>query len=362
MMEKMLRGGAAPVLAILVGCSSHASPNMTPDADVDAGIETCMLPALTLRVGTLAGCSEPGFADGVRGIARYANSANVALDAGGVAYVADFDANRLRRTDLDGTTTTLVNRPEFQRPFGLAFASDGTLYVETDDDDSAHHSTTTGTIWRVDVATGDSSVVVRDIGRPRGLAALGDGRLAMTDQLHHVVELLDPSTGVVTVLAGSLDTPGHINGNGTAAAFAQPWDVVVVGGSLIVSDFDNNVLRQVTLAGDVTDFAGTGTPDHVDGPVATAALFQPKGVAADASGTIYVAEAGNHDVRQIQGGMVTTLAGSLQPGWLDADDPAQAQFYGVEGIDVSSDGTRVVVADGNNGDGSVFNHVRVIRP
>ena len=36
-------------------------------------------------------------------------------------------------------------------------------------------------------------------------------------------------------------------------------------------------------------------------------------------------------------------------------------IYGVEGLDVSADGTRVVIADGNNGDSNPFNHVRELK-
>lgn len=352
--------------AVLAGCGSahpqagDARPADAAGGQVDAPAGPCMLPALALHVATLAGCDTPGVDDGPRGVARFANPVNVALAASGVAYVADFDSSRLRAVDPDGTTRTILARSDLARPFGLALAADGTLYLETDDDDGGNHSPTTGTIWKVDPATGDAHVIARDIGRPRGLAVLPDGRLAMADYDHDVISVLDPATGTVTPIAGQLDTPGHVNASGTAARFSQPYDLVALGSDLIVTDLGNQVLRRVTLTGEVTDFAGTGAPGRHDDAYAAATFDQPKGASIDASGAIYITEAGNHDVRVLANGTVTTLAGSGEPGWVDGDDAATAQFYGVEGLDVSADGQRVVIADGNNGDGMPYHHVREI--
>src|SRR5262249_4241179 len=157
-----------------------------------------------------------------------------------------------------------------------------------------HHSSTTGTIWKVDPATAETMVIARDIGRPRGMLVMPDGRLALADYQHDVIELLDPSTGMVTVLAGTMDVSGHANGLGTAAQFAQPWDLVMSSGDLIVSDLENHMLRRVTLAGIVSDFAGTGVAGHADATLALAQFSSPKGLAVDNAGTIYVSEAGNH--------------------------------------------------------------------
>ena len=358
------RGWILVFVVALTGCGGGSSgPDAATDAMADgpmADASPCALGALTLHVATLAGCADPGTSDGARDVARFSNPVNVAVSPGGTAYVADFDSNLLRKIDASGFTATVVKRPDFRRPFGLAFTTDGYLYVETDDDDQGQHSITTGTIWKVDPASGDVQVIARDIGRPRGLAVLPDGRIALADYQHSVVELLDPTSAAVTVLAGMMDMPGHVNGLGTTAQFAQPYDLALLGGDLIVADHDNHVLRRVTLAGQVSDFAGTGTAGHADGTLALAAFSSPKGVAVDGTGAVYVTEAGNHDVRKISGGMVTTAAGSTTAGWQDDDNPANAMFYGCEGIDAERDGTRIVVADGNVGDGMLFNHIRVI--
>jgi len=362
-----------PVLSTTAGCGGKTPPvqgddddNPIIDApkDIDAPPDAppgpCTLPSLSLTVATLAGCGENGTTDGVRDHARFSNPVNVVLAQDGSAFVADFDTNRIRKVDPTGSTTTILSAlPSFQRPFGLALAPDGTLYAETDDNDLMEHSITTGTVWRVDTATGAATVVARNLGRPRGLAVLTDGKLAMSDQLHHTISILDPVTAGVTLLAGTTDAPGHVNDVGAAARFSQPYDLALLpDGDLAVADFDNHRIRRVKLDGTVSDLAGAGAIGDTDGDVATATFHSPKGITVMADGTIFVTDADNHDIRQIAGGQVTKLAGTGVPGWKDSNDPLQAQLYGIEGID--TDGTTLLVADGNNGDLEAFNRIRVI--
>jgi DNA-binding beta-propeller fold protein YncE len=326
--------------------SVDAAPHdATADAPPDAPPGPCDLPPLSLKIATLTGCAEAGTADGVRGDARFSNPVNVVLSASGIAYVADFDNKQLRKVEPTGKTTTLVALPH---PFGMAFAPDGFLIVETDDDDMGQHSTTSGTVWRVDPATGAATVIARDIGRPRGLAVLPDGNIALADQAHDVIEVLDPTTGIASTLAGTLDVTGHVNATGELARFSQPWDLVYWNGDLIVSEVDNGDLRRVTLAGVVTDMVAPQTFD------------QPQGIGVDSAGDIFITEWGaTHKVVELSGGTLSLVAGSSE-GYADSDDPNAAQFYGVEGLDVSPDGSTIVVADGNHGDGNPFNHMRVI--
>lgn len=356
-----------PLVAAAFASGCHVRQMGLPDAGPDDGglpTDPCTLAPLDLTAATLAGCANAGITDGARGTARFSDPVNVALGESGITYVADFDSNRIRRVDMSGKVTTIVSAVELNRPFGIVLTPEGFLYVEADGNDQLQHTIDTGTLWRVTPSTGEMKLVLRDHGRPRGLAVLTDGRIATADHMHHVVEIIDPESGLATPIAGMRDVPGHINSTiGTSATFAQPWDLVVgLDGDLIVTEFDNHVLRRVTLTGQVTDFAGSGVPGHQDGPLATAQFFQPKGIAIDSHGVLYVTEAGNHDVRKIENGMVSTIAGvpNATGGYLDDADPTMAQFYGVEGIDVSADGKRIVVADGNNGDGMPFHHVRVL--
>ena len=299
---------------------------------------------------TLSGGAEGGWVDGPRASALFRNPTNVLLGPDGNVYVADYDNGDVRLVRPNGVTLTFTRQDAFSHPFGMAFAPDGTLYVQTDDDDTALGLADAGTIWRLDRRTGVATVVVRDIGRPRGLAALSDGRLVLVDIAHDVVRLLDPTTRAITDLAGSRDVPGFADGTGAAARFDHPNDVVVgPGGLLIVADRDNNRLRSVSLAGVVSTYAGTGVAGSLDGPSGTATFNLPQGLAADTAGNVFVTDTGAYVVRRIApNGAVTTVAGDGTAGFADGA-PMQARFFGLEGLDVSADGSSLYVADGNRG-------------
>ena len=83
-------------------------------------------------------------------------------------------------------------------------------------------------------------------------------------------------------------------------------------GNVYVADVFNQRIRKVTAAGVVTTLAGSGNPGSVDDPTGTSASFNdPFAIAVDAAGNVYVADAANARIRKITAaGEVTTLAGA----------------------------------------------------
>jgi len=317
--------------------------------------------SLDQAVATLAGCGEAGNGDGDRVAARFSNPVNVAHGPDGQLYVADFDNGMIRVVDAAGTVSTLVAKDGFQRPFGLVFVGD-TLYVSTDNNDAGDHSDMTGTIWRVDIDTGASAVVVRNIGRPRGLLALDDGRIVLSDYQHHSLRILEPTTATITNLAGTFDQHGMLDGVGAIARFDAPYGMArLPDGRILVADLFNNRIRAVALDGTVTTFAGTGAAGATDGAAASATFNAPQDLAIDGAGNVYVADLENFVVRAIApDGAVSTLAGDGSGGWLDSDDLRNAQLYGLEGIDVAADGSYLWVADGSRGEPLPYHRIRRI--
>src|SRR3569623_1603686 len=164
---------------------------------------------------------------------------------------------------------------------------------------------------------------------------------------------LAPLTLKVATLSGCAEA-GTNDGPRGEAHFANPVNVVLsesgiayVAGALYVPEVTNGDIRKVLLDGTVTDLV----PPH--------SLDQPQGIAADAAHTLYVTEWRGRSVKQIIGTTIMLIAGG-NDGYLDSDTPTAAQFYALEGLDVSPDGHRIVVADGNHGDMSNYNHVRQI--
>jgi sugar lactone lactonase YvrE len=340
----------------LVGCGTTNNPGG------DGGGGGDDVEPFTNGVSTLSGSDEPGFVDGARGTARFANPVNCAFKDNKV-YVADFDNGKVRVVDADsGATSTIVAQDKFRRPFGMVFGNDGNLYVGTDNNTLGQHEAISGTIWKVNVSAKTATVVAENIGRARGLAALSDGRIAFADYQSHVIKIVDPGNGSVSLLAGSVGAKGMVDAQGSSAQFAQPYSMVQRGdGSLIVTDYENNRLRVVGLDGRVTTFVGSGTAGFADGAGDSAKFNHPQGLAMASNGDIFVSDAENYRVRRIKGSTVDTIAGNGTAGHINSDDRLASEFFGLEGICVSPDGKKVFVADGGRGEDVPYNYIRVIK-
>ncbi|HXJ23007.1 MAG TPA: hypothetical protein VMT03_22500 [Polyangia bacterium] len=315
--------------------------------------------ASNVTVSTVAG--------GDAAASQIVNPVQLVFEPGQTSFiVSDFDANALLRVTLTGNITALTSSvTSFQRPYGLAYdATNDILYSETDANPSGNHDITTATVWRIDRTSGQPSTVKANIGGFRSIFALPDGHIVLSDRGNHVVNLLDPATGSVTPLAGSSQCVGGVNGTGAQAEFTSPYGAgLLPNGDLVIADDQLRVLRRVTLAGVVTAFAGDGGPaGTIDGPAASARFVQPRGVAVDAAGNVYVADTGSRRIRRVgTDGMVTTLAGSGTAGFMDGAGNV-AKFFGLEGIAVSTAGT-VYVTDGTEGadtGGVAYNRIRAI--
>ena len=326
--------------------------------DMDDGGPDGGAPAVTRPA--IIGASTSGLVNGPAGTARFDNPATAEVGPDGTVYVSDFNNDAVRAIAPDGTVRTLVARADFQRPFGLTFAPDGNLYVQTDGNDTGQRNADTGTVWRVNPATGAAVVVVRNVGRPRGLLALADGRIVLSDVAHHTIRLLTPGTGAIAPLAGMADTPGFADATGTNARFDRPYGVALAAdGTLLVADQNNHRIRRVTLAGVVTTFAGFGMQGNANGPSSMASFNGPQDVAVGGD-TVYVADTLNYLVRRIEGGSVTTIAGTGVRGFAPGEG-LTAQFAGLEGFDLTDDRGTLWIADGSGGMDDGFNRVRRVR-
>jgi sugar lactone lactonase YvrE len=310
-------------------------------------------------VTTVAGGAAAGDVDGPVATAQLANPVSVVIDLTGGLIVADFDNDKLRRIDLAaGTVSTLTKQSDFQRPYGMAFGADGALYVDTDYNPMGDKDVTSGTLWRVDAASGRAVVVAANIGRPRGVAATSDRRLVLGDYQNARVRQLVLGTDAVSDLVGDTCASGE-----DVRPFAVPYGVAIrPDGVAIVADQTASRLSAIAPGGTVSVFAGGGGVGSVDGAATAARFSQPKALAADGAGNVYVSEVGTHRIRRVSpDGTVMTVAGNGQAGFQDGPG-AQASFYGQEGIAAAADGHTLYVADGTNGDdGSPpYNRIRKI--
>lgn len=148
---------------------------------------------------------------------------------------------------------------------------------------------------------------------PSGLAFASDGTLYITDIVGNRVWRRTPD-GALTLFAGNGQE--GFSGDGGAATDAEldhPRALAVEpDGDVLIADTDNNRIREViqgsnvivTIAGtgDYYGFSGDG------GPATQAKLSLPWGVAVGPDGTIYIADAGNDRVRSVdRKGFIATV-------------------------------------------------------
>lgn len=211
------------------------------------------------NVTTIAGNGVTGFNDGQGLAARFRGNTRITLDNNGNILVADTLNDRIRLIDENGNVTTIAGSSEgnangngtnaqFRNPVDVTVDAMGTIYV--------------------------------------------------VDESNHQIRRIDPSRNVTT-FAGS--GSGFAEGNGTQARFNRPSGVTVdAEGNLYVTDTDNIRIRKITPNGEVTTIAGGNPIGTTDGPGDVATFDLTEGIAVDANGVIYVADARNHRIRRLE--------------------------------------------------------------
>jgi PKD repeat protein len=317
-------------------------------------------------VTTLAGTAgRTSSVDGSATSARFEDPYSVAVDGSGNLYVADATDHSIRKVTSDGTVTTLAGKggsfgstdgtgsaARFKAPLGIAADNAGNVYVADTGNSTLRKITATGVVTTVAGSAGaggstDGTGTAARFMSPYGVTVDGAGNVYVVESTAAVRKVT--ATGVVTTLAGTNGTNGFTNGTGSAARFSVPFDIAVDGaGNLYVSDHGNHAVRMVTPTGVVTTLAGTGSGGKTDGTGTAASFKFPSGIAADSSGTVYLADTDNQVVRKItSAGVVTTIGGTGSTGSADGTGTS-ASFYNPKDVAVDSSGNLYIVDRGNH--------------
>jgi sugar lactone lactonase YvrE len=233
----------------------------------------------------------------------------------------------------------------FMSPRGLAEFLDGYILSDTDnhvlrifDDEKVYTAVGSGTPGFL-----DGYSVETGLNRPAGVAADGEGNIYIADTGNHAIRVLD-RLGNLSTFAGGEE--GCADGNVLGAVFRSPMGLCWHDGALYVADSGNHRICRIE-GGIVSVVAGPRenppVPEetfehggHVDGSASEAMFSNPQGVTVTSSGSVYVADTGNHAVRKISGGLVSTLR---------VIDESSDEVYPVSPVSVINDSDTLYIAD-----------------
>ena len=272
-------------------------------------------------VTTVAGTGEQGYAgDGGPATRALLDSpTGVALDGAGNIYIADTHNHCIREVS-NRTITTLAGT-------GLAgFSGDG------------------------------AAATAAQLDRPTALSVDASGNLYIADTDNHRIRMI--SGGVITTVAG--DGEQAYSGDGGAATSAgldTPSGVAVdptTSGQFFISDTHDHAMRRVDPNGIITTVAGTGIPGFIGdgGPSNAAMLDRPRGVAVDASGTVYLVDSDNNRIRAIvpatPSPTITTIAGTGEQGFAGESGPSMAAILNTPTAVATGIGGMIAFSDTSN--------------
>jgi DNA-binding beta-propeller fold protein YncE len=153
-------------------------------------------------------------------------------------------------------------------------------------------------------------------------------------------------TATVSTLAGpAAGGSGEADGVLATARLAGPRGITLSSSGRIYFTDSNERVRDVN-GGSVSTLAGRGWTGFLDGAAGNALFHTVTGIAVDSNGVVFVADRGNHRIRRIGGGSVSTFAGG-GPGYVDGA-ATEARFMGPVGIAVDA-ANGFIVSDVGNG-------------
>ena len=308
----------------------------------------------------------------------------LAVDATGNVYLSDGSSNVIRKiTVSDGKITTIAGiflgnnvvdpTPYFgdggsassahvNIPLAVAVGAGGNVYIADAGNNVVRKIlVSTGTIttfaglgaqgYEGDGGPASSAKLFN----PYSVAIDGSENLYIADSENHVIRKVSASTGIITTIAGN-GVQGY-QGDGGAATSANlfsPQGVFVDNaGNVYISDSGNNVIRKVTFStGIITTIAGNGTAGYSGdgGPASSSSLSSPHGLAADAAGNLYIADAVNNVIRKVEAttSTMSTVAGNGVQGYSgDGGLATSANLFAPAGVALDGSGN-LFIADGNS--------------
>jgi DNA-binding beta-propeller fold protein YncE len=331
-------------------------------------------PAQAAKLVLVAG---GGSGDGPAREARLGTPFGVDFDRTGDLFLVEFTGQRLRKIDARGTLSTVAGtgekgdagdggpatRARFNGMHSLAVAANGDVYLA---------DTWNNRVRKVDARTGEIRTVagtgVKGFdgdGGPAAKAQFGGiycvaldpagERLYLADLDNRRIRVMDLRTGVVETVAGNGERGVPADGaEARKAPLIDPRAVAVdAAGNVYILERAGNALRVVDRSGKVRTVAGTGAKGSAGdgGPALRATFNGPKHLCIDRAGDVVIADTENHVVRKYlpREGRVVRVAGTGRKGRAGlGGPPLEAELNQPHGVHARPDGT-LYIADSTNG-------------
>src|SRR5262245_2486015 len=218
-----------------------------------------------------------------------------------------------------GTENTALGA-KFVEPFAVAFDKQGNWYVcEHKGErivrfDRAGKSSVEAGTGQTGYSGDGGKANQETLFDPHGIVITADQQMYVADTRNHTVRKIDLKTGFISTVAGT-GKAGYSGDGGpaTKAEFDGTFaiDVDPTGRNLYVADLGNKRVRRIDLkSGVITTIAGNGEKgvpqDGADAPASP--LADPRAVAADSKGNVYILERGGNALRVVdRKGKIRTL-------------------------------------------------------
>jgi len=330
------------------GCSKKSSP--PPKA------------SSYLLTTTFAGNGSTNPADTSLIANTFSSPAAVAVDAAGNIYVADSGDNLIRKITPQGVISIIAGSTKgfangagaaasFSNPLGVALDAAGNIYVADSGNNMIREISPSGVVTTLagNLTAGNQNgeATLAEFNNPFSVAVDAAGNVYVGDTGNNQIRKI-ATDGTVSTLAGN-GTVGNSDGAGVGASFNSPEGLAVdTKGDVYVADAGNHVIREVTPSGMVSTFAGNGTQGAVNGSLTTASFYTPNALTFDLTGNMYITDSGSSEIKEISStGTVTTVAGNGTAGFTNGYG-AGAIFNQPSGIAIDQNYNAYVADDGNN--------------
>jgi hypothetical protein len=203
---------------------------------------------------------------------------------------------------------------------------------------------------------GDGGVAVSaQLDHPMGVAVDASGNFYIADTYNYRVRKVASQNKGISTIAGN-GAAGYRGDNGIAtnAQIGRPFSIAAnAAGTVYIADFDNNVIRRVdAVTGIITTIAGTGTAGYSgdQGLAVNAQIDRPSALAVNSTGDLFFFDLGNSVLRKVSAsdGVITTVAGNGIRGYGGDNGPALSAALGRSfGVAVDASG-KIYLADVDN--------------